>query len=174
MTFSVPQLIIDKYHEGVAEINNVFGVDCKLFYPAERTICTNCEFNPVTNASSNIYKSSGPIVFEGTICPYCDGIGYTNLEALPVTIKMRCYFDVKNSIGRRSWTKLPEDYKSPTGAMQSYGLIDDLPKCQRCSYIIPNTNVGGHGNNRYRLDGEPILHGIGKNRYFIAYWDRLV
>ena len=140
MTFSVPQLIIDKYHEGVAEINNVFGVDCKLFYPAERTIC-----------------------------PYCDGIGYTDLESIPATIKMRCYFD----IGKR-WTKLPDDYKSAAGAMQSYGLIDDLPKCQRCSYVIPNTNVVGHGNNRYALDGEPVLHGIGKNRYFIAYWSKVV
>lgn len=166
MSFIIPQEVFDKYNEAVdAMIDSNFGVECTLYYPAVKSICPNCVFNPMTNSSSNKYKAGGPISFDGEICPYCDGVGYTQEEETD-TIKLRCYFD------RKSWLKLPVELKVPQTSLITYGHLSDMPKCQRANYIRTNTAQDLYGGSRYRLSGTPVIHGFKKNKYFIAGWEK--
>lgn len=168
--FVIPQLVFDTYNNAVdAMIDSNFGVNCRLYYPAEKTICSNCEFNPIIGRSANIYKAGGPISFTDGFCPFCNGDGYTD-DSRTEDIMLRCYFTPKH------WIKIINDSKTdmkyPDGAMQTIGHLSDLQKCRRANYITVNTNVAGYINSSYGLIGEPVLHGFQRNKFFIAMWER--
>ncbi len=173
--FIIPQLVFDTYNKAVdAMIDSNFGVSCKIYYPAEKTICSNCEFNPLIGKSANIYKAAGPIPFTDGFCPYCNGDGYTD-SVQTEDIMLRCYFTPKHWIKIALDTKVNDNninYKYPAGAMQTIGHLADLPKCKRANYIVVNTEVDGYINPSYGLISEPVFHGFKKNKYFIAMWER--
>jgi hypothetical protein len=165
--FEIPQEVFDTYELAVdAMIDTNFGVSCRLLYPAELTVCTNCLYDSINGRSTNIYNGTGPIPFSGTTCPYCDGNGSTESQETE-DIMLRCYFTPKN------WIKFELPAKIPSGSMQTIGHIADLPKCRRCVYMIANVNQDAYLNSRYRLFGEPQFHGFKKKDYFVAYWTRL-
>lgn len=165
--FEIPSHVFDTYNDAVdAMIDVNFGVNCIVQYPAEKTICSNCEFNPNIGKSANIYKSGGTIPFTDGLCPYCNGDGYTDSLSSD-TIKLRCYYTSKN------WVKLNVDFKVPSGSVQVIGHMSDILKIRRANYIILNSNETNHLTGSYRLLGEPVPHGFKKNKFFIAFLERL-
>lgn len=166
--FSIPQQIFDTYNEAMdMMIDNGFGIQCTLHYPAIPVPCSNCLPNSMTGKSANIYNGTGPIPFSNTMCPYCNGEGFSQSAATEI-INMRCYFAAKNFI------KLPVDLKSPQGvSMQSIGHLADMQKCRRAVYIQANTGEGEYGTYKFRLSGEPQFHGFQRNKYFVANWVRV-
>ncbi len=166
MSFIIPDSVFEVYYNAVdAMIDSNFGIDCTVRYPEQRTVCSNCHFNSVTNSSSNQYKSGGPIPFEDGICPYCTGVGYVGSTETE-DIKLRCYFE------KKEWIKLGVELNVKDGGMVTYGHIVDMPKCSRASYIDVATGERGYGQRRFKLAGEPILHGFKRNKYFIAVWNK--
>lgn len=166
--FQIPQVLFDTYNQAMdVMIDNGFGIQCTIHYPTERVQCANCLPEPATGKSANIYNGTGPIPFQDTFCPYCNGEGFSNNEATE-NIMMRCYFTAKNFI------KLGVDLKSPQGAtMQSIGHLRDMQNCRRAAYIQVNTAEGEYGTYKYRLAAEPQFHGFQRNKYFIANWTRV-
>ena len=157
--------LIATYHENcVAMIDNYFGVNCKLTFGTTKSVCINCNFNPITKKSSNTYKTGGPIVFDGSICPYCDGEGYTSLETTE-NIKLRVYPNRKN------WLKIAIPATVKENSIQTIGHLRDMSKCRTAKYITANTDVSGHVVYNFQLAGEPIIHGLDK-KFFIAFWNR--
>jgi hypothetical protein len=169
MPINIPDSLFDTYFENVDYFNNeAFGVDCILYYPAVKEICSNCIYNHITKTSTNIYKAGGPISFSNTICPYCHGEGAVETETETDTIKMRVYFD------RKSWIKPPGqvELKIPDGSCQCYGFLVDLPKLKRADRVGIHAEVLGHDQFVFKLSGEPWLHGFKKNKYFICILER--
>lgn len=166
MSMTIPQMVWDKYKEGADKmIDCWFGKPCTLFYPKIKTVCPNCNFNPVTVRSSNTYKIGGPIFFDNGICPYCNGDGYTDYESSE-TIKMRCYFNSKD------WVKVEIPVNIRSGAVQTIGHITDIPKCLK-STRVKMVSDQNYLNLDFVLAGEPQLHGLKKDSYFIAFWNRV-
>ena len=162
---NIPQLVWDKYKEAVDKMtSDWFGVNCRVYYPAIKTICPNCDFNTLTQRSNNTYKSGGPIPFNG-ICPYCNGDGYTNEETSEV-IKMRCYFNKKD------WVKVNVPIEIKDGMVQTIGFMSDAPKCLRSSRVILNSDQERFLSNDYKLSGYPTPHGFKKDLYFVAFWEK--
>ena len=57
---------------------NALSVPCRLKYSGETntTLCSNCEYDPISKLSANIYKIGGPASFTNNhICPVCMGMG---------------------------------------------------------------------------------------------------
>lgn len=162
----IPQEVLDLYYQTVDDFNDKnFGVNCKLFYPEKRVDCPNCIFDVFQKKSSGKYQSGGPEPFDTGVCPYCNDIGYQAVEDTD-TIKMRVYFD------KKAFLKVGVPLNVQDGSVMTIGKIVDLPKIIRCTGAILNTDVAGYKTYKYELKGEPILHGIKKDHYFIAIWQR--
>lgn len=158
----IPQELFEIYYEVCDDFIDLnFGVNTILFYGPKRSICPNCNYNPVTKMSSNTYKSGGPIVFADSICPYCDGNGFTESEETE-TIKLRVYFTPKH------WVKLPIPLNINDSAIQIIGHIVDMPKIRNAKKIRVCAEQEGYMNYDYILAGEPLPHGFKRNKYFIA------
>jgi hypothetical protein len=75
---------------------NSLSLLCKLIY--EGSVfdeCINCYIDPITNKSSNNYKTNGPMFFiDGQICPYCRGLGGTYKESYD-NVNFMVIFDYK-------------------------------------------------------------------------------
>lgn len=162
----IPQELFDLYYKTCDDFIDLnFGVSCILFYGPNRDICPNCNYNPITKRSSNTYKSGGPIPFQDSICPYCDGVGFTEDEATE-TIKLRVYFTPKH------WVKINMPLNINDSSIQIIGHIVDMPKIRNAKKIRVCAEQSGYMNFDYILAGEPVLHGFKRNKYFIAMLNR--
>lgn len=163
----IPQGIWDLYNNTTSDmILKNFGVNCKIIYGDTRVSCPNCVFNTITKSSSNIYKIGGPIPFENTVCPYCNGEGYTITENSE-TFKMRVYFNKKDFIR----VEIPVTVTD--SSIQTIAFITDMPKLQQAKEIIANTDVGNYSIYRYVLAAEILPFGLGPTKkYCIAFWNR--
>lgn len=163
----IPQGLFDLYYEIADDfIDSNFGVNCTLYYGPQKEICPNCMYNPVTNKSSNNYKAGGPIPFSDTICPYCDGVGYKETEATE-QIKLRVYFE------KKYWVKVEVPVLIKDGACQVIGHIVDMPKIRKARKIRVCDHLSGYENFDFTLASSPIPHGLKKNKYFIAFFNRV-
>lgn len=162
----IPDEVFDTYFDTVDDfIDSNFGVTCRLTYPAKKTVCTNCIYDPLLKKSSGIYKSGGPISFSNGVCPYCNGVGFSE-SADTDTLKLRVYYEKKH------WIRLPVTAELPDGSVQTIGHMADLPKILRCNNIVFNTDIEGNVEYKYKLSGEPMPHGFKRRKYFIAMWIR--
>lgn len=163
----IPQRIFDMYYKTADDFIDLnFGVNCTLYYGPKKDICSNCIFNPVTGKSSNQYKDGGPIPFEGSICPYCDGIGYTNIEATE-NIKLRVYFS------RKDWVKIEIPVSIKDGAIQVIGHIEDMPKVRKARKIMVCAELEGYERFDFTLAGSPVPWGFRRNKYFVTFMNRV-
>lgn len=158
----IPDSLFALYNEFADDfITKNFGVNCKLVYPAIREECSNCVLDVFGQRSSNIYKAGGPIPFTDGLCPYCEGVGYKEIETTE-TLKLRVNWSKKQFIKIATLTTVPD------GAVQIIGFLSDLPKIQRSSYIILNSDQNDNYTWAYILYSEPMPHGFKQNRYFVA------
>jgi hypothetical protein len=164
----IPQGVTDLFNSITSDmISKNFGVPCTLIYGANRQECINCVYNTITKSSTGLFKTGGPLPFIGTVCPYCSGVGYKNIEVTE-TIKMRVYFNKKDFLR----IELPITVTNST--IQTIAFITDLPKLQKAQEIIANSNLQNYSVYRYILAGEIIPYGgISPIKNFcIAYWNR--
>ena len=162
----VPQELFDAYDYFVDDmINSSFGVNCKLIYPAIKTTCINCIYDTFNNKSTNIYNGTGPQPFTFGICPWCNGLGFTETPQTE-TIKLRIYYAHKH------WVKLASMINVPDGTVQACGFLSDFPKIMQSQKMLINSDVAGYSNFIYKLWGEPVTSGFSNSRYLISMWNR--
>ncbi len=162
----VPQSVFDTYNSVVDSlISTDLGINCLLIYPAQRTSCANCIYDTLSNKSSNQYNGSGPEPFTFGVCPWCGGVGYTEVQQTE-NIKLRIYYS------RKYWIKINAMINIPDGTVQAIGFLSDYPKIMQAQRIQINSDQSGYGNWAYDLHGEPTTHGFKHNRYLVSYWKR--
>lgn len=167
--FNIPDTLL-QLHEQVSTdmlISANIGVDVGLYYPPRRSDCPNCEYNSFAKKSANIYTAGGPIPFtNGTLCPYCNGNGFIYSEEED-TVKMKIYWTPKD------WIDIGFDVQQADGIIQTQALVSDLPKIQKCNYMIPNLRTYSSVQYKYKLIKESVPHGFRQDKFFISYWQQI-
>lgn len=163
----IPNSLID-LHEFVSTkiMNSSIGNNCQLYYPPIKTDCPNCQFNPITKKSANIYVSGGPIAFSGGLCPYCNGEGFVYSESTE-TIRMKVYWNPKD------WEDIGVDIQQSDGVIQTQAFVYDAPKIERCNYMIPVVKNEQTVIYKYKLLRKSIPHGFRQDKFFISFWERV-
>lgn len=151
----IPQSLLDLYHSTVTDFNNInFGVNCKLYYPSKPLVCPNCYQDTMTNRSTGIYKSGGPVSFtDGMICPVCNGEGFKSNEVSD-TIKMRVYYE------KAKWIKIADNINSTETIAQIFGKREDTSKVMQAEYILLHSDSPELGRMETVLDGKIYPYGL--------------
>jgi len=144
------------------------SLPCKLIYEASFfNKCLNCNYDPISNKSSNTYKSGGPLVFaDGQICPYCRGLGGTYDQAYDIR-DLLVIFDYKY------WVNFNSKIHSPDGLIQTISKLEDYPKINTCNKLIVDTNIQNYTESYYQRNSEPQPAGFGESSYFFTYWKKI-
>lgn len=162
MTYNIPASLFTSYNEIIKQMNtNWFATSCQLVFPPSKVMCPNCIFDVNSNISANIYKSGGPVVFTNMICPYCNGIGYSETSQ-SMDVKMRAYFE------KKQWIMI-NNLDIASIDVQTIGCIDILPSVNRCLYANICVDKSELINNSFILASKPVLIGLTKQE-FIANW----
>jgi hypothetical protein len=163
MAISIPDNVFSIFNEAV---DNIWSKSITLVYPEKREECPNCYFNGYK--SNGVYKTGGPYPFDdGSPCPYCEGNGYKMIETTEI-IKSRIYYN------RKDWIDVGVSVNIPFAAAQLVSNIEDLPKLQRCKYIIPLYYSGSEGQQNQALTsaGSFYPQGFTQNniKYVTTFW----
>tara|TARA_R110002020_G_scaffold250273_3_gene464355 strand:- start:2558 stop:2878 length:321 start_codon:yes stop_codon:yes gene_type:complete len=101
-------------------------------------------------------------------CPYCNGKGYKAIEATE-DITLRIYWD------RKAWVNIGIPIDVPDGMIQTIAYMTDLPKIERCKYMIPNYDgIEKYDKSKYERGGASYPQGFKQNdtKYIVTFWNR--
>lgn len=144
------------------------GRTCRMFYNPKIIPCINCVYDSINRKSSGVYLSGGPYPFPmGSQCPVCYGKGTITEDAYE-DVTLLIQEDVKQfqKIGNLNF---------PNGSIQTKGFIADLPKIQRCDYMLKHVDLSSVLPQKYKLYGEPLCPGnIVQSKYFVCLWERIL
>lgn len=164
---TIPSGVFTKYREYADAMIDQFGINCTIYYPSKREVCSNCVADGIGNKSGNVFKSGGHANAFNRGCVYCGGNGYKEVEYTD-TISLRVYHRASDF---RKVTTLNVDI--PEGTIMVIGYIYDLPKFERANYIKINTSQEAYREFKYERQGEPRIHGLQHNRYFLCFMSRI-
>jgi hypothetical protein len=166
--FSIPNNLLDEHEWVVDAAIDDLGTSCTAHYPPSITECPNCIYDPVTNRSSDMYKSEGPFPFTNfTTCPYCGGVGKKEVPATD-SIKLRVYFggsELNTAIKYFNKLSAEKFTDTPAGVIFVIGYMENIVNFKRANYITINTPPV---EIRCKRSSSPIPWGFRKNRYFAA------
>jgi len=162
MSLAIPTGVRAKYKEVIdATIStDMFGVVCQLVFVEKREVVSNTFDAPtVNNLHAHMY-GMGPTQFKR------DDKTYKEVEVTEnITIKV--YWESKD------FQKPTKDFVVPDNAIQIIGYQSDLPKIREAKAFIPLSGNSYFAGQRYKLYKEPFPVGIGKDRYFAAFMERI-
>lgn len=149
-------------------VEGSLSLPCELIYEnSAKEECPNCEIDPLSKRSANIFKPNGPINFlKGQICPYCSGEGYL-YKSHDDKVNLLVLFDYKHWIGFKN------DVKAADGMIQTICGIDLLPKIRNTNRLIIDTNLSGLTRNEFIRDSDPQPAGLGSNQYIFTFWKKI-
>jgi hypothetical protein len=168
MAIEIPSEHKTIYNDTInALIDSVYGIDCSMKQPFTKTDCPNCLLNTMSNTSSGQYKAGGPVAFEdGQICPYCNGVGYIESQVAN-TVRMLIYWDASQWAKENGITiKFPDGLIVSKGKMASYKTVESADS------MVVHNDIPTLPMFKYRRWGEMSPFGIGKDSFFVAYWQR--
>ena len=166
MVFTLTQDIKNIAQAAIDDLINQLGKTCRLYYPPNKVACANCKLDPRGNKSSNIWINGGPIPFNNTVCPMCEGKFFTFQEVTEV-ITLLCTWNTQ------PYLQMQPHIQVPDGVLMTKGFIEDMPKVMRCQYMMVETAIEPMVHYRYKLAGEPIDPGnIVQGQFFQAMWKR--
>lgn len=141
---------------------------CKLIYEnATRTQCSNCDIDPMSGRSSNLYKTGGPISFiNGQICPVCNGDGYL-LDSVEEVVHLLVLFQYKY------WINFNTNINSPDGMIQTICGMELLPKIKNANRLIVDTQLDGLTRNYFTRFSDPEPAGFGDSSYIFTFWKKI-
>jgi hypothetical protein len=160
---------LDLYTEGEDTMYSGLAIACELIYPPVRTECPNCELDPVSMKSANIYKVGGPISFSGGVCPFCNGIGF-NESNNTESINLQVNWNAQTFVQPYRQRALVNQGKT---MIQVKGRLVDLPKFMQAIELIVNKALEGYIRYKFSISGEPIPSGLRQNKYFYALLERV-
>lgn len=162
-SFSIPSGTFTLYHDVCDELLTCTYTSsaCTIYYPPRRIACDNCEIQHFSGQSKAVYKHGGPAPFYNGKCPLCHNSSTKEIEDID-SIRLRIYWQSKD------WIRPVGNIVAPNAVCQVIGFATDLPKLLKANEIelIADSPYLG---TRFQLEGNPFMHGFGKNRYFIAY-----
>lgn len=165
--FSIPSSVFDEYDWVCDGLLNEVGVTCTLYYPEEKSECTNCYYDNDTQRSSGIYKSGGPQEFTNfTMCPICHGRGLSTLTPTE-DITLRVYHNPS------SFVDIGVDWSTAQGVVMVIGRLIDLPKIENSTKILLNSDIKGIRRYYVQRQSECVPFGLGQKRYFLGYFERV-
>jgi hypothetical protein len=140
---------------------------CQLnFGVSKPSLCPNCIFDVNLKKSANKYKSGGPLDFQlGTLCPYCNGIGYFG-ETTTEDIYLAIISDQKK------WINPPVNVAITDNMIQAIGkktYLESIKQCKDMTIIYSTSNT----NPKFTLYTAPTLVGLGDNNYIITMWKNI-
>lgn len=144
------------------------SLKCKLIYEnSDKTQCTNCEIDPMSGKSSNLYNNSGPVPFiNGQICPVCGGEGYL-FDSKEEVINLLVLFQYKY------WINFNSNINSPDGMIQTICGMELLPKLKNANRLIVDTNLDGITRNIFARTSDPEPAGFGDSSYIFTFWKKI-
>lgn len=155
-----------KYFGRFNQVVNDLEIPVKFFYAPTITACPNCVIDTFGGSfsSTGIYKVGGPIQFDTGECPYCDGRGFTEVEASE-TVNCRIYFAPQKD-GDLNIPKLKFTMISP---------IESYDKIKRCSHCVPHDGAQDMEFYKYQLEKSPAITNFRLNpvKYVESTWVKM-
>ena len=103
-------------------------------------------------------------------CPYCNGRGYKAVESSD-NITLRIYWE------RKYWVDIGVPIDVPNGGIQTIAYMTDLPKIEKCKYMIPKYDgIENYDTNaKYERAGTSYPQGFKQNetKYVVTFWKRM-
>lgn len=164
MPLSIDSSLFDLFNEAV---DNIWSKKITIYYPEKKEVCSNCSFDGIR--SNGVYKVGGPYPFDyGTICPYCDGVGYKMIDATDV-IYARIYY------GPKDWVNTGVPINLPNSKAQIISKADDTTKLQKAKYIVPDYYGGTTNQMALKMlsSAYQFPQGFTQNtiKYYVTYWE---
>ena len=171
VNISIPSGVFNIYYDAVNWMidSDYIGRQCQVVYPEERSACSNCVSNSLPGSpSTNVYRNGGPMPFSFGNCPMCGGQGYKSSTTTD-NVRLRIYHQHKD------WMKVGNYAQMAlrAGVVQVIGYLADLIKIRKADYTILVSEQQQYQTYKYNLSGEPFFHGFGKDKYFVAYMERM-
>lgn len=157
--------LIGVYQENIDALINQLGKNVYLEFDPAKTICPNCEYDPINKRSRNIYKTGGPQPFSsGRRCPYCKGVGFTSqpvVECIKSLIKWNPRDAKKYGIAVREGTSIVR--------LKTY--LTHAPSMIRANAALVNVEISDELSLRVKLIRKPIPVGLREDRYCVSFWE---
>lgn len=148
---------------------NSFSKNCRVVYPPIVTSCPNCQAAPpIDNTINSTWLTGGSVMNPiAGICSVCGGKGISQQNSDIITGAI--YWNPKHFGNLKI-----DNLRLAKGLLKFDGFLTDLPKIQKCEYLIPDTDNEAYIHYRFRLCEEPISsNNIIKGRYFSSLWERI-
>lgn len=163
------QMYVDAIDAAIASC--AMSVPCRISYGVTKySECTNCIYSPVSQRSTNKYKSGGPAPFTTGLCPLCAGAGRIPVETTE-DICLTPVWDYK------SWIPISSVHKilaqSPEGFVQTISKIDTVNTLKRAKDIVIDTDIENYTRHKFQRWGEPEPVGLGRSSYIVTMWKRI-
>jgi len=159
MAINVPQSVFDKYFEVIDSTFTIFGVTCQLVFTELQEIDNDPDNNIPDNNSINVHHNSHDDQFDRGDKTYIE------VETLE-DIVLKVYWD------SRSWVNVG-NVQVPDNAIQTIGMMTDLPKILRATSLIVHKDIKDYGVMRFQRSGAHYPMGLKQDRYFACFWERV-
>lgn len=129
------------YDEYFTEFNKLVSehleVDIIIYYPPVVEACPNCLTESFGGEvrSLGIYNGTGPLPFQDTVCPYCDGNGKKSIESSEA---------IKGRIYAQDDSNTKEFLAAPNAEFTIITDINNLNKLKNAAYISPQDGMHNH------------------------------
>lgn len=147
---------------------NALSLPCKLIYEhSNKTQCNNCDIDPLSGRSANIYKTGGPVNFiNGQLCPVCGGDGYL-FDKKEENINLLVIFQYKY------WINFNTNINSPDGIIQTICGMEHLPKIKNANRLLIDSDLTGVTRNLFSRFSDPEPAGFGESSYIFTFWKKI-
>lgn len=145
-------------------------VPCRLIF-TNTTFeeCPNCLYDTMSQRSSNIYQSGGPIEFTQGVCPYCHGIGRIASDNTK-NLNLMVIWDYKQWIG---WNGVPDNTTTAFGQCQTLSKLSTVTDIKNAQEMIVDTDISAYVKHRFQRTSEPNPINFGADSYFATMWKRI-
>lgn len=147
--------VVPIYQSRIDDIINQLGKNVTLYFKSTVTNVATAFDDPVRG---DIMKPA----FKTTVAAPAPTITY-NTRVLKALVK---------------WN--PKDFemygltiKNAAGIIRIKTFLTDVPDILRCDYMVPNSDVRGIIDTKFKLIREPIPVGLQTDRYAVSYWERV-
>ena len=158
MAIIIPDSVFDKYFEVVDSTFDIFGVTCQLVTVTVEEIPYDPDNNIPDNNSIDIHRRHDDQFDRGEK-------SYREIETLEDLV-LKVYWDNKSFV-KVGGVAIPDN------AIQTIGLMTDLPKVLNAKYLIVHKDIKDYGVMRFERSGAHFPMGIKQTRYFGCFWKRI-
>lgn len=158
MAITIPDSVFDKYFEVVDSTFDIFGVTCQLVTVTLEEIPYDPNNNIPDNNSIDIHRRHDDQFDRGKK-------SYREVETLEDLV-LKVYWDSKSFI-KVGGVAIPDN------AIQTIGLMTDLPKVLNAKYLIVHKGIKEYGVMKFERSGAHFPMGIKQNRYFGCFWKNI-